>query len=214
MNKIFIITFLSFTYFGLSQTTYLSKYKIITVKSIDSKEPKGQIEDFILNTIKIEFCSNDKFCFIKDTKSIDQPGLNVTQSDNSIYINYKNGAVIYDLLDNNVETYRKLKFKKTRTNILVLGMQTTLYTSEDGNINIYTVKKLPWYIQPCIINSNQFNEGIVKFENLKTNKGLELIEYNKIKYSNDIDNIYKKVISKKIQLPIKVVDCPFFKSNI
>lgn len=208
-NNLFLLIFCLTTLHGFSQTTYSAKFKIVSTKN--ANDAKGKIEDLFLDSMLLVFYASDSLCFLKETKMEAQPGINANQTgDENVYINYKDNSVYFKLDSKEVFTFNKHKFEKKTSNLKILGMKTTKYVSEDGNIIIYTSKELPWYVQPCLITSNQFNESIVKFENHKTNSGLELTNIQKIKSDKDYEDVYKKILRKKGKNK-KSIECPFLR---
>ena len=210
MKKILFLVLVIIFQIGNSQTIYRAKYKGISNYNSFESDSKKQFEDALINNLSIEFYANKEFCYANETSIIEDSGINISESDGEIYIDYKTGIVRNDLTSNTFVTYKQLKFTKHISKLKILGMATIMFISEDRNIIIYTAKKIPWYIQPGIIDTKQFDAGIVKFENLKTKKGFELIEYNKINYTNSIDKIYKSSTVSKNLDSVKEINCPWF----
>ena len=213
MKKSFFLTllFLLLFNFSNSQDIYSTKYKIVNTKNENKKDNDSKFEDLFLNSMVFNFYSNENITYLKETKILDADGINSKISgDENIFINYKNNSVCYNLDVKDFYTYENLMFKKSKSNIKILGMNTTKYVSSDGNIIIYTSKSLPWFVQPCLISSNQFNECIVKFDNLKTKNGFEMIEFKKIKSTKSFEDIQTKLTSEKV-VKKKTVISPFFK---
>lgn len=176
---------------SIGQVIYSSIYKVTTNE--DSKQKDSGLENAFLNGMQFIFNSNENICFLKEAKILESVGIDSHVSgETNIYIDYKKDLVCYNLDNKQATTFSKLTFKKSKSTLIVLGMTTTKYTSSDGNIILYTTKELPWFVQPCLISKNQFNESIVKYENLKTKKGFEIIEFKKI----ESDKFFKDTESK------------------
>lgn len=191
-----------------SQNIFSTKYKIVDTTNENKKE---ELENLFLNSMIYNFYSNEKLCYLNETTTLNTEGVNSKVSGQEhIYIDYNKKIGSYKLTDAEFFSYEKLTFKKLKSNIKILGMNTTKYISADGNIVVYTSNKIPWFVQPCVIISNQFNEGIVKFENLKTKIGFELIELKKIKQNKNFNDIQTKFASFKVK-NVETIVCPFFK---
>ncbi|KGO85645.1 hypothetical protein [Flavobacterium suncheonense] len=208
----FIILLIYCPFFCFGQKIYTSKYKLLSLTEKSTGDFKSQTESLFFENMIYNFESNEKIGYLKNTETLNDPSVQSNVSgDENIYVNYPNNIVCYKLDKSDIYTYKNIKFKKYKnSNVVVLGFKTTKYISEDGNIIIYTTKNLPWFVQPCLVNSNQFNESIVKFENRKSKYGFELIEYKIKEKDTDFENI-SKVLEKKNPKFKKTIICPFFK---
>lgn len=215
MKGLLLVIVYLFVGFTNETTSYYSaKYKMISNLSKELKiDSKSQIGDYFLGGLVYNFVSTSKVCFLKTTESLNNDGIvsNVS-GDENIFINYQNGVVSYKLDNQENFKYDKVTFKKTQIEKKILGFKAIKYVSEDNNIAVYVTEELPWYIQPCIFNTKQFNGSIIRFENKKANYGFELIEYIKEDKTNKEDNTINKVLNLKESKDLRIKKCPFFES--
>ncbi|MGL2965966.1 hypothetical protein [Flavobacterium sp. XGLA_31] len=213
MKKIFFSTalILLIIHSTNAQEIYLAKYKIVDTQYNGKNDKDSKFEDLFLNSVIYNFYSNESINYLNDVQTLEAKGVNLKVSgEQHIYIDYKSNTVCYKPNDTEFFSFKELTFKKAKSTLTVLGMSTTKYISTDGNIIIYTAQNLPWYVQPCIVSTNQFNEGIVKFENLKTKSGFELIEFKKTEPTDDFKEVQKQLAALKTDHK-KAILSPFVK---
>jgi hypothetical protein len=210
----FLCLFLCLNFNAISQTIYSSNYKYISLKSTKDTEPTSEFSDGFLESLVYNFYSNSKVCYLESTSTAESIGVSTKVSgDQNIFINFENSNVAYRLDNLGCYNFKKVNFRKVKSNSIVeiLGFKTTKYVSDDNNLVLYTTKLLPWYVQPCLFNSNQLDESIVRFENIEKKYGLELIKFDKVNKSKEFDANMNKILNKKCKTKAKEIICPFFK---
>lgn len=216
MKKYFCLYLFLVFYLNMnSQEVYSSCYKYVNLSNDKVKiDPKSQITDSFLESLVYNFYSSSQVNYLGNTSFEGSIGINAKVSgDQNIFINFIDGNVIYDLDENTPVKFKMIKFKKVpNSNLEILKFKVSKYISDDGNLIIYTTKFLPWYVQPGIFNSNQINESVVRFENIKKNYGLELIKFEKLKSNKEFKVVEEKILKKKYKLKSELVLCPFFKT--
>lgn len=198
---------------GYSQNNYSSSYKYVNLKNSKDINPNEQISQGFLESMVYTFFSNTEGCYLANVSAIETIGVNAKVSgEQNIFINYKNKDVFFNLKEPNCKVFKSVKFRlvEATSKVKVLGYATSKYLSEDNNLVIYTSKKLPWYVQPCLFNFNQINQSVLRFENLKQQYGLELIKIDKVLNNKDFDKNIKEIITKKCSHNREEIIAPFF----
>ena len=208
MRNILLIAFFSVnfnTVWSQSNQAFLASYQTTTL----DKNSSGIGKTF-LNNIKYTFYTDELVCFLEKVEVIHFPNLNATNTgEDKIYINYKNASMYHDLEGRKAYGFEEMKFEKVDSGEKILGYETNKYKSGDGNIILYTTSELPWYIQPCSITANLFNEAIIKLVNLKSKYQLELIDYVEIDPTEEHRGTRKKILNKKTTFKKMSIRSPF-----
>ncbi len=197
----------------IAQNTYSSSYKVTSTTAYDKSNAQDSFQNLFLTSMVYVFNSNDKICYLDTTSTMTEQGLySKVSGDENLFINYLTNTVVYKLNQDNCFRFKTLEMKKHLSNLKILGLKTEKYISADGKIIIYTCSKLPWYVQPGLFSCKSLNGCVVKFENMETHIGFELVEYKILKDDAHFKFMEDTILSLK-KCNKENVFSPFIKSD-